>query len=195
MIANDLEKRHLDSLYESIEDESQKSRLTLKHANLLDLDFVDNSLNGIIGFNVIHFLDGNEIRGLFNRCYRWLASGGILNFSAASVFSIKAYANTETGNQRIKDYFRNLKNNVEWPGEHFNVKNLIDEGIFDTNILFKHLPERTHLLCAEIMAREANLSGFRVLKLEYFDEDENGYREPINLNRMIFVSIMCIKDE
>ena len=139
VIANDIEKGHLDSLYDSIENESEKSRLTLKHGNLMDLDFEDNSLNGIIGINVIHFLEGNEIRSLFNRCYRWLAPGGILNFSAASVFSVKSYANTEIGRQRLKDYFRNLKNNVEWPGEHYSVKSLIDEGIFDTNILFKYI--------------------------------------------------------
>jgi hypothetical protein len=42
VIANDIEKGHLDSLYDSIENESEKSRLTLKHGNLMDLYFEDN---------------------------------------------------------------------------------------------------------------------------------------------------------
>ena len=51
----------------------------------------------------------------------------------------------------------------------------------------------THVLSAEVLAREAMRSGFAILKLEYLDEREDGFVEPNAIERMKYVGIICIK--
>ena len=89
VIANDLDQRHLTSLFESIESDEERKRLQLKAGNLVDLSFADGSLNGVVGLMVLHFLSGQEIRDLFKKCYKWLAPNGLLVFSAVTPYMWK----------------------------------------------------------------------------------------------------------
>ena len=73
VIANDLDQRHLTSLFESIESDEERKRLQLKAGNLVDLSFADGSLNGVVGLMVLHFLSGQEIRDLFDKCFSFKA--------------------------------------------------------------------------------------------------------------------------
>ena len=57
-----------------------------------------------------------------------------------------------------------------------------------------HMPSQLHCLSTEILVREAILAGFNIIKVEYFDENENGYVESDNENKKLLASIICIKE-
>ena len=57
-----------------------------------------------------------------------------------------------------------------------------------------HAPRHVHCLSTEILVREAILAGFNIFKVEYFDENENGYVESDNENKKLLASIICIKE-
>ncbi len=195
VIANDLDQRHLDELEKSVESEDEKSRLTLRIGNLLDLSFEENSLSGVLGCNVIHFLEGHQIRDLFHRCYKWLAPNGLLIFSTASPYSMRFFLDQEFAERFIRNFYKKLKNGEEWPGKYNSKTEFISEEEANKtgNVFFKYAPGKSHFLSSEILAREAILAGFNILKLDYFDENESGYCEPTELRNMKMASIVCIK--
>jgi SAM-dependent methyltransferase len=193
VIANDLDQRHLNELVESVDGEEERSRLILRPGNLLDLKLENDSLSGVICCNVIHFLEGHQIRDLFHRCYKWLAPNGILTFSAASPYSMRYFLNREIADELIKTFYKDLQDKVEWPGQYDTKKILTASSNEISNVLFKNVPDKSNLVSAEILVREALLAGFRILKVDYFDENENGYYEPIEISKMEIASILCIK--
>jgi SAM-dependent methyltransferase len=195
VIANDIDQRHLDELEKSVTSGEEKSRLTLRVGNLLDLSFEENSLSGVLGCNVIHFLEGPQIRDLFHRCYKWLAPNGILTFSAAAPFEMYYFMGQESAERIIRDFYSKLKGAQEWPGKFDSKRELItpEEANMNGNVFFRYLPEKLNFLSVEILMREALLAGFNVLKADYFEENENGYQEAKVISKMKFVSIVCVK--
>jgi SAM-dependent methyltransferase len=196
VIANDLEQKNLTDLFESVPDEETRRRLRLVRGDLMDLNFEEDFLNAIVGLNVIHFLSGSQIRDLFRQSFKWLAPNGILLFSAVTPYSLLDNKDKEVGKELLRSYYRNLRKNVEWPGEDHLMSDFFSTGIVKLEILHKYLPEKSHLLTAEILAREAILAGLKIIKLEYIDENESGYVESNKKDgNMHFVSIVCSKPE
>jgi SAM-dependent methyltransferase len=188
VIANDLDQLHLDNLVKSLDAQSEeKSRLQIKIGNINDLNFEDGSLSAILGFNVMHFMSGEEIRNLFMKFFKWLSPNGILILSSASPYILKDY-------NYLKKYYNNYHNKVEWPGECKTGELLNSDEISIGQYWINRLPDNFHFFSSEILCREALLSGFSIFKLEYFDENENGYVEINHHHQRSDVGIVCIKD-
>jgi SAM-dependent methyltransferase len=82
VIANDLEEKHLQELWQTVS-EDQKKYLELMPGNVLDMEFDKESIAGIIAIKLLHFIHGNDVRKLFKKFHDWLQPGGmffILNF-------------------------------------------------------------------------------------------------------------------
>ncbi len=60
VIASDLDERHLNVLRDSLNEE-ERSRLTLKPGDMFKMEIEDNSLSGVIGSNILHFLTGAQV--------------------------------------------------------------------------------------------------------------------------------------
>jgi SAM-dependent methyltransferase len=188
VIANDLEPKHLNELELSIESDEMKSRLTLKPGDQSELDFDENSLAGVLSCNVIHFLEGQQIRDLFHRAFKWLAPKGVLVLSCISPNVFKMDPKNEKSIQRFQDFYKDLnRNKIEWPG------NLILKEVIEDEIILSKNPAKLHCISAEQMVREAVLAGFNIFKVEHFNETANGYIE-INDATSFIVSIICIKE-
>ena len=71
VIANDLSKEMLDTLFSTVPKE-QQSRLTLMPGNILNIEFPKNSLSAIFALRFMHFLSGDDFRKLFASYYEWL---------------------------------------------------------------------------------------------------------------------------
>ena len=81
VIANDLEEKHLKDLWETTP-ESFHSRLELMPGNVLNLDFDNDSLGGIIAIRWLQFIHGDDVRKVFKKFYDWLQPGiGTSRFS------------------------------------------------------------------------------------------------------------------
>jgi len=163
VIANDLDERHLDELWNSVSSE-QKKNLELRPGNVLDLNFEKKSLSGIVAIKLIQFLEGQQIRILFKRFYDWLAPNGFLIIATSSPFIGRSFKNFD--DEIPRKYYEKLRNKCEWPGQFFPVKDILKSEKVVSN-----LPENFNLICNDILIREANNAGFSVFKCEYFDMD------------------------
>ena len=193
VIANDLDQRHLDVLFESIENEKEKERLTLKSGSLIDLHFDENSLDGIIGLNVLHFLNGEQIREFFNKSFKWLASGGIMVISTLSPYFLIYKENKESGQEKLGNFYKELRNKNEWPGDLEREK-FFESGDRREKVWLRNGPEKMNLTSSEMLVREATLAGFNIFKLSHFHENEYGFVESESTNDIRIASIICIKE-
>jgi SAM-dependent methyltransferase len=193
VIANDLDQRHLDILYESIESDEERKRLVLKPGDLTSLNFDENSLDGIIGLNVLHFLNGEQIREFFHKSFKWLAPGGLMVVSTNSPYFLIYKENKQAGQEKLGNFYKELRNKNEWPGY------LEREKFFENNdqrekVWLRNGPNKMNLISAEILVRESVLAGFNIFKVNHFHENEFGYVESESTNQIRVASIICIKE-
>lgn len=74
VIANDLEEKHLQDLWETTP-QSFRSRLELIPGNVLNLEFDNDSFGGIIAIRWLQFIHGDDVRKVFRKFYDWLEPG------------------------------------------------------------------------------------------------------------------------
>ena len=194
VIANDLDQRHLDELASEVTNEDEKQRLKLLRNNIVDLDFADESLSGIVCFNVVHFLKGQQIREIFQRFHRWLAPNGLLVISAATPYFYIYGDKKETNLDKLKRFYLNFRNKIEWPGD-VERKEIFDHNDEAEKLWLKYGPNRINVLSSEILAREAILANFNIFKIEHFEETTNGFAESTSTDRIRVVSMICIKQD
>jgi SAM-dependent methyltransferase len=193
VIANDLDQRHLDELAANVT-EDEKKRLKLLRNNIVDLDFADESLSGIVCFNVIHFLNGQQIREIFNRFFRWLAPNGILVISAATPYFFIYGDKKQTNYDKLKRFYLNFRNKIDWPGD-VERKEIFDHNDEAEKLWLKYGPNRINIMSAEILAREAVMAHFNIFKIEHFEETTDGFAESVSTDKIRVVSMICIKQE
>jgi SAM-dependent methyltransferase len=193
VIANDLNNEHLVDGFKDISNE-QRARLTLKVCNLLDLNFEENSLSGIVALNVLHFLVGSDIREMFRRFYKWLAPNGVLTVSVGTPYFGDILFSNDLRKTYSETFYNKLNSGIEWPGE--NAITFAEINLSDTkkHKLIKNMPKNLNWLSTEILAREAIHSHFNIFKLEYFNENDAGYSELKDNTNKLFASIICVKD-
>ncbi|OWA51525.1 hypothetical protein BV898_16004 [Hypsibius exemplaris] len=158
VIANDLSEEHLTDLLSRVPD-VQRARLTTKSGDALQLDFSENSLDGILALRWMHFLRPAEIREMFANYSKWLKPGGLLCVTALSPNG----AITANGKfQAI--YEERVKNGEEWPGT-------MDR---ETSCWVKSAVavEHGYLFDLEVMERECRFAGFDVVKLHYLSHEK-----------------------
>lgn len=192
VVANDLDPRHLIELWNNVPEEL-RPHLELKPGNVLDLDFENESLDGLVALKWLQFLHGQDVRKVFKKFYDWLEVGGYLLVDVPTPSIIKAFINLIpydiSGYGNVEERFnKRLKNGDEWPGE-FYTRDLLKEN----DPILKHAPEMQNFFSNDILAREAVLAGFDILKLEYFGIDLIEKRVISDCRRKEVASIICYK--
>lgn len=156
VIANDIDKRHLNILMQNVKKEF-KNRLSLKIGEFPDgIDFKENSIGAILICRVIHFFDGPTIIRGIQKATKWLVPSGKLCVVAETPF---------LGNwQRFqKIYEERKKRGVEWPGWVEDVPKYEDSGF--ANIL----PKQMHFVDIDMMKNIFEEAGLKIERLEYID--------------------------
>lgn len=143
--AVDLDAKHLDALRHRLS-EADTARLTCIAADAFDYPFPPGSLNGVLACRWLHFLNGEQLREFFRRCFSWLAPGGYVAITCETPY-LKTMKDTFAG-----EYARRKAAGDEWPGIRY----------LPENYIFGNLPPFLHLLEPEIMRREAERAGFVV---------------------------------
>lgn len=159
LIANDLEKEHLDILEKSLPDGHGHKLSTTSKSFTEDLDFEEGSLSAIHISMVLHFLKGDVVQEGFNKFFKWLEPGGKL-----FVVNQSPYLGLYEWKSLSAHYEKRLKSGEKWPGE-ISVRDFAKEG------WGAQLPEFAHFFDPEITRRIAQEAGFAIEELDYFIYD------------------------
>ena len=149
VIANDIDGRHLEILYNEVS-EDEKSRLTLLPGDLNLLNIAESSVSAVLVCRVLHFFSGPQIETVAKKIYNWLDVGGRV-FIVAETPYLKNFQNF------IPIYENRISKNEAWPGYIDDVMSVAPErGAF--------LPKQMHLLDPEVLRRVFEGSGFKTVK-------------------------------
>lgn len=155
VIANDIEEKHLEILYERTP-RKMRSRLLLKWARFPDqLNFPDNSLSAVHASNLLNFLRGEEIDEGVGLIFRWLRPQGKVFINSGTPYA---------GNIRdfIPIYEERKRKAYKWPGEVDNIQ------FYSSHPTIQELPAFLHLLDDEILAKVFRDAGFRIDVVEMY---------------------------
>lgn len=156
IIANDIEKKHLDILKQNTP-VYLRNRLTLKPGKFpADLRIELNSLGGVLLSQVLHFMTAKEIETGVSLLFEWLKPGGKV-FAITSTPYIKPFKNF------IPVYEKRKINGELWPGI---IENIL---VYQPKNLKYKVPKYIHFLDDDICYRVFEKAGFIVEVVEMFD--------------------------
>ena len=174
VIANDLDPKHLDALRVDLAGKSGPELITMP-GDVLKLEGIEpGSLSGAFALNVLHFMSGAEIRGVFECVHRWLASDGVF-----MVTSLSPYASSEES-RRV--YYNRLRDRCEWPREPPAKEN--NNG----------MARSFHVNGCEVLIREALAVGFRLVKAAYTSILYGKHAPDAAMSDADFAYLILIKD-
>lgn len=149
VIANDLERRHLEELEARLGPE-ERVRLRTKTGRFpREIEFEDGSLWAAHASNVFHFLTPRQVSEGFRKLSRWLRPGGRIFVQAAT-----PYQGVWAG--FAAEYGRRVAGGNAWPG----VVEKVSEYV--THRQRSQMPRWIHLLDDVVLRREAEAAGFEV---------------------------------
>ena len=151
VIANDLDPRHLDILYNQTPADC-KSRLTLlPGAFPQDVNLPDQSIAGCYVAHMLGYLDPPTLQTGFEKIFRFLKEG-------AKFFIIATTPYKWIFRKIIAEYERRVKENYLWPGYFTNLKELTDD----------RMPDSLNLFDKQVLSRELERVGFIIEKIELY---------------------------
>ncbi|GAT33254.1 polyketide synthase PksJ [Terrimicrobium sacchariphilum] len=176
VVAVDLSPTELAILQQSAGAEEQKRLVVMPARFPEELSLLDASVAGVLGGQVLHFLDGPRLEEALGRIYRWLIPGGQL-FAITITPSLSYY-------RKYWDEFHARKARGDrWPGV-LNPKEVASPEWRD------RLPDMIHLFDKDILGRAVREAGFEIESLEYFcfenfpDKHRTDGREFLSLTAM-----------
>lgn len=149
VIANDLERRHLEELEARLSPEERR-RLRVKAGRFpRQIEFEDGSLWAAHASNVFHFLTPRQVSEGMRKLARWLRPGGRVFVQAATPYQ-GAWAGF------AEEYLRRVERGEAWPGLIEKVSEYVSHR------QRSQMPRWIHLLDDTVLRREAEAAGFTV---------------------------------
>lgn len=151
VVANDLEKKHLEILLNKVPEDQKSLITTIAGKFPQEIDFETASFRAIHSSNVLHFLTPTEIESAIIKIHSWLKPGG-------KVFIIAATPYVRIWQEFIPLFEKRLENKERWPG-------FVNElSIFKTNTRKSHMPDFMHFFDPVALSKVFNEAGFIVEK-------------------------------
>lgn len=158
-IANDLEPRHLNILYNNTPIDC-RSRLTLLPGEFpKDLNLADDSIAGCYISRMLGYLEPENLAIGFEKLYRCLQANAKL-FILSSTPYRALYRNI------IPIYEQRIQKQKKWPGYFTGLKELV--GGKYTSII----PDTMHFLDDKILSRELVNAGFIIEKAQLYERKD-----------------------
>lgn len=153
VIANDLDSRHLDILYESTP-QNLRSQLQLIPGRFpTDLQFKQNYFGGILSSRMLHLLPPQELSISFEFLYKWLKPGGKLFIIVDTPF-LKLFE------KFLPIYNDRVKRGERWPG-------FIEKTSDFLSSRFEDVPDFVNLLDIPTLENIIKDQDFLIEKIEY----------------------------
>lgn len=155
VIANDIDERHLDILYNNTPKEC-RTRLTLLHGKFpKDVNLANNSISGCYISRMLGYLEPNELPIGFMKLFQCMKSNAKL-FILSSTPYRALYKNI------IPIYEQRIKEQQHWPGYFTGLNTLV-------NTKFAHnVPDTLHFIDDQVLSRELVHAGFIIEKAELY---------------------------
>lgn len=177
VIANDLDKRHLDIL------KQRTPKSVLDHLTLMpgkfpqEVSIAKNSLDAVLASGVLHYLPGDELEEAFCKVFEILKHQGKFFFFTSTPYIklFQAYFPT---------YAERKLKGVKWPG-------LIDDVWFYAPERRDNLPKMLNLLDKETLINLLNRTRFKIEKLDYVEM--TGYPSDIHSDGREYIAVIAIK--
>lgn len=151
VIANDLEPRHLDILYNQTPLE-YRDRLTLLPGEFpQELNLKSQSIAGCYVAHMLGYLSPAALQIGFEKLFNWLKSNG-------KVFIITSTPYKGISRKIIPIYEQRIREEQKWPGYFIDLKKLIGEK----------MPNVLHFFDEHILTRELERVGFIIEKMELY---------------------------
>lgn len=155
VIANDIEPRHLQILYNQTP-EAYRSRLTLlPGAFPLALNLAKESIAGCYVARMLGYVHPTELQLGFERVFSCLKSN-------AKFFVIATPPYKSFYKNIIPVYEQRIRENNPWPGYFTDLKELVNQKYR------AYAPEKLHFLDDKVLTRELERVGFIIEKVELF---------------------------
>jgi SAM-dependent methyltransferase len=178
VIANDIEQRHLEVLWERTP-KHHRSRLILKIGRFPDdLSFPEKYLDAVHAANLLNFLRGEEILRGLALIWGWLKPGGKVFTNSGTPYA----ANIQGF---IPVYEDRKRHGIRWPGEAENVQQ------YSSHQTLSELPPFIHLLDDEVIRNAFEALGFIVEKAEMYMR--NGLPEYLSYDGRENVGVIAAK--
>lgn len=177
VIANDLERKHLDIMKDNVPKKSAHL-IEYRPGDFRNLTIINNSLAGILTIRVLHFFTGDAIEKALAQFYHWLKPGGQLCLVVDSPY-MKHLTNL------LPLFEKRLAQGKKWPGHIDNYKNHLEAKYKDK------LPDFINLQSPETLKRATEKQGFQVKALGFCERPD--YPDDVRLDGRENIGIICIK--
>lgn len=148
VIANDIDSRHLELMWEHLEPELRE-RLNLLPGDCMNLAIPDQSVSSILICRVLHFFKGEQIEAAASIFHRWLTPGGRVHVVCETPY-LRNFSSF------IPTYEARKVEGARWPGFIEDVAAIAPERA-------AFLPKQMHLLDPAVLTRVFEKAGFKTL--------------------------------
>ncbi len=159
VIANDIESRHLQILYQRTPKRYRDRLILLPGEFPQALNLAEQSIAGCYISRMLGYLEPSQLQVGMEKLYRCCKSQAKLFVISSSPFRALYRAIIPIYEQRIKE-------NEQWPGYFTNLKTLVGAK------LSSYVPEKLHFIDEKILAREVARVGFVVEKAELYTRQD-----------------------
>lgn len=156
VIACDLSQEHLDHLEQIVPENLSPNLTTLQGAFPEELDFPAGSLSAVHMTMILHFLRGDVIVSGLKKCFDWLEPGGKI-----FIGNMTPYLGLYEWERLSSEYERREQAGEQWPGE-------IAQREYAKGDWKQALPPMAHFFKEDSMRKIAELSGFEVESISYY---------------------------
>jgi ubiquinone/menaquinone biosynthesis C-methylase UbiE len=141
-----------------------KSRVPAAYSNKLvcclgrfpeQLEFADESFDGIYNARLFHFFDGERIRAALEKFHRWLKPGG-------EVFLVNDSVYRTIFGPLIPIYEDRVKASVEWPGFFEDIGSCLPAYLHP-----ERFPKTMNFMDPAVLSRELGRAGFEVMTAKF----------------------------
>ncbi len=156
VVANDIDERHLNILYERVPS-ADRSRLQLLCGPFPDIEVQADSVSATLICRVLHFFDGAAIELSAKKVREWTVSGG-------KVFVVSETPFVGTLKLFSDEYTRRKKEGDPWPGLILDMQSYTPRA--------SGLPKLGNWLDKDVLTRVFCAAGFSIDECEYFARPE-----------------------
>lgn len=155
VIANDLDPQHLKVIRSKVSPESQHRLKVICAPFPGGMDLEENSLDGVLASQILHFLSGEDLENGFKKVFKWLKPGGKF-FTVSCTPYMKGYKSL------IPTFLKRKKLGQKWPG--------FFSGLSETKEFWRvrHLPDHLHFFDDVVLRSALEEYGFEVERCEMY---------------------------
>jgi Methyltransferase domain len=162
VIANDIEKKHLEILYHNTPKKLQPQLTLLPGEFPYALNVPDDSIGSCYTARTLGYLTPNQFQLGLNKLFSALKPG-------AKLYILASPPHMAIFEWLLPIYLKRVKNKNKWPGYFTNILKLLDPVAEDTAC---YIENKLHFFDEQILKRELAHTGFEIINITLFERKD-----------------------